>query len=190
MILAALYERWRLPIAVLLAVPFALAGALMVVQVVLDSSDGEVARLRHMSSRTGMWLDNVSDDVIDNLFVAALGIGLGGPWVALGIAAAAARGSCALMIYRDVARAGKPGDVMAFRWWIDSADQELAERYDTTTSTLTTIRGLGRRDLYVLLWGASCMLGLAPAAFGLGVIICAAYFGLAVVHVIKTWGQR
>ena len=66
---------------------FAIAGALMACQAVLDSCDGEVARLRHLSSRFGMWLDNTSDDLIDNLFVAMLGVGIGGYWLPIAIIA-------------------------------------------------------------------------------------------------------
>jgi phosphatidylglycerophosphate synthase len=168
---------------------FALAGALMFVQVVLDSCDGELSRIRHMGSKFGMWLDNVSDDIIDNSFVACLGVGLGGVWMWIGIAFAVLRGMVALMIYRDVARAGKPGDVMAFKWWFDDAGDELAERYDTSTSVLSLVRALGRRDLYVLVWSAACLATFPIVALGLGVGVCGAYFGLGIAHVIVS-GRR
>jgi phosphatidylglycerophosphate synthase len=151
---------------------------------VLDSCDGEVARIRHMHSRLGMALDNISDDVIDNLFVAMLGVGLGGIWTPIGIAAASARGLCALMIYVDVARQGKFGDVMAFKWFFDSADEQLAERFDAKASVSGALRSLGRRDLYVLIFAASCLVGLPIVGFGLGVVNSAIYFALAVVHLI------
>lgn len=165
---------------------FAIAGALMFVQVVLDSSDGELSRIRHLGSKFGMWLDNVSDDVIDNSFIACLGLGLGGVWAPLAVTAAALRGLCALMIYRTVARAGAPGDVMAFHWWFEQADAGLAERYEPRVTPLSIVRGLGRRDLYVLVWSASCLATLPFVGLGLGLALGVAYFGLAVVHVIVT----
>ena len=53
----------------------ALAGlALYVAAVVLDHSDGEVARLTHSESRLGEWLDVTSDTVIHALLVLAMGV--------------------------------------------------------------------------------------------------------------------
>jgi phosphatidylglycerophosphate synthase len=168
----------------------ALAGALMFLQVVLDSSDGELARLRHLHSRFGMWLDNTSDDLIDNLFIAALGVGLGGIWAPIGVAAGAARLAQAAMIHIDVARRGKPGDVLAFRWWFDGEDEALAERFDVRLTAGHVLRSLGRRDLYVLVWSAGCLAGVPLAALGLGVVLAAGQFGLAVVHLAVTRSPR
>lgn len=176
-VLAALGHTWS----------FAAAGALMFMQVVLDSCDGELSRIRYMGSKFGMILDNVSDDVIDNSFVACLGIGLRHAWEPLmwiGIGAAVLRGLVALMIYRDVARAGKPGDVMAFKWWFDDADDDLAERFDTSRpSVLSVLRGLGRRDLYVLVWSAACLVTFPVVGLALGVAIGVGYFGLGIFHI-------
>ncbi|MGE0550688.1 MAG: CDP-alcohol phosphatidyltransferase family protein [Kofleriaceae bacterium] len=170
-----------------------LAGICMFLQVVLDSSDGELARIRFMSSKFGMWLDNVSDDIIDNLFIAMLGVGLGGTWAPVAIAAAIGRGLCAVMIYWDRARAGKSGDVMSFAWWFDKPDEDLAFRYETAApkpSLLSIVRGLGRRDLYVLVWAASCISGLPVVGAGLGIVLGVVYFALAVAHMIATRGVQ
>jgi phosphatidylglycerophosphate synthase len=164
------------------ALGFALAGAFIFLQVVLDSCDGEVARIRHRHSRAGMILDNISDDVIDNLFIACLGLGLGGVWAWIGVGAAAARSLVAVMIYVDVARQGKFGDVMAFRWWFDSADDTPTERFVARVTPLTVVRGLGRRDLYVLVFAASCLAQVPQVGFGLGLAICVGYSGLALAH--------
>ena len=52
----------------------ALAGlVLYAAAVVLDHSDGEVARLTHSESRLGEWLDVTSDTVIHALLVVAMG---------------------------------------------------------------------------------------------------------------------
>nr|MDQ3368227.1 CDP-alcohol phosphatidyltransferase family protein [Myxococcota bacterium] len=163
---------------------FAVAGALMFLQVVLDSCDGELARIRHLHSRFGMWLDNVSDDLIDNVFLAALAIGVGGIWMPIGVAAAAARSACAVMIHLDVARRGKPGDVLAFKWFFDTAGEELAERFDTSQSVAGVVRAFGRRDLYVLVYAASCLAGVPAVALVLGTTLSVAYAALGVVHVV------
>ena len=53
----------------------ALAGlVLYAAAVVLDHSDGEVARLTHSESRLGEWLDVTSDTVIHALLVLAMGV--------------------------------------------------------------------------------------------------------------------
>src|ERR1051326_7307274 len=56
----------------------AMAGVLLEVNSILDSCDGELARLRYQYSKLGQWLDNLSDDIVDNLFIAAAGYGIGG----------------------------------------------------------------------------------------------------------------
>jgi phosphatidylglycerophosphate synthase len=164
----------------------AIAGALMFVQVVLDSCDGEVARLRHLSSRFGMWLDNASDDVIDNAFLAALGLGIGGVWAPIGVAAAVAKSLTALMIHVDVARRGRPGDIMAFKWFFDRAGEDLADRFETGTSITGLGRAFGRRDLYILVWAVTCAAAIPIAGLLLGVAVAVGYFGLAIAHVIVT----
>jgi hypothetical protein len=168
--------------------PMWLAGVLIFVQVVLDSCDGELARVRHMHSRFGMILDNGSDDVIDNLFVAMLGIGMGGIWMPIGIAAACARGASAVLIHVDVARRGKPGDVMAFKWFFDT-EEELVERFETKGSLLGTLRAFGRRDLYCVVWAAACIGGLPIVGLGLSIVMSAVYFGLTIAHLFVMRGR-
>jgi len=165
---------------------FALAGVLMFLQAVLDSCDGEVARLRHLSSRFGMWLDNASDDLIDNLFVAMLGVGLGGAWLPIAIAAAVCKSLTALMIHVDVARRGKAGDVLAFKWFFDTAGEDLAERFETGASLAGLGRAFGRRDMYILVWTITCVAGIPQVGLVHGALVSFGYFGLAIAHVIVT----
>lgn len=164
---------------------FVLAGALIFFQVVLDSCDGELARIRHRHSRLGMSLDNISDDVIDNGFIACVGVGIGGPWAWIAPIAAGARALVALMIYVDVARQGKFGDVMAFRWWFDRDDDTPTERFNARVTPLTVVRGLGRRDLYGIVFAVSCAAQVPWLALGLGMAICVGHAGLAVVHLTR-----
>ncbi|MBT6273695.1 MAG: CDP-alcohol phosphatidyltransferase family protein [Chromatiales bacterium] len=71
------------------------AGALLLVAAyVLDNCDGEVARIRNMSSAFGAKLDDVADWLIDGFFFAALGYGVASArqepvWLWLGLAASA-----------------------------------------------------------------------------------------------------
>ena len=69
------------------------AAALFVVRYVLDNCDGEIARLKGLSSSFGMHYDTFVDWVVHSAFFAALGIGYGRVagnevWMWLGWAAA------------------------------------------------------------------------------------------------------
>jgi len=55
---------------------FVVGALVMHVASVLDGCDGEIARLKYQSSRIGGWLDTVFDDVSNNVFALATGIGL------------------------------------------------------------------------------------------------------------------
>lgn len=166
---------------------FALAGLFFFLQLVFDSSDGELARIRHRHSRAGMILDNVADDVIDSLFVAALGVGLGGPWLWVGAAAAGLRALTAIVIYAELHARGLAWDVMAFHWWfippVTAASAVTATAPPITAGEV--LRGLGRRDLYGLVFSVTCLAGVPQVAFAHGVILGAGYGVLAVVHVVK-----
>jgi phosphatidylglycerophosphate synthase len=160
---------------------FAIAGALLELNSILDSTDGELARLRYQYSKLGQWLDNLSDDVVDNLFLVATGWGLGGPWRWLGAAAAAGRVVVAATTYLDVYRRTGTGDVFAFRWWFETGKATADEVYDPT-SPVTWLRSFGRRDTYVFVWMIALGCGFAPWVIGHGLVIAAVNVSLLVLH--------
>ena len=135
---------------------FALGGVLMELNSILDSCDGELARLRFQYSRLGQWLDNLSDDIVDNLFPVAVGYALGGIWLYLALAAAAGRILVSIAIYLSVYRRTRTGDVFAFRWWFERDKQTTDEVFDPT-SPLTWLRSFGRRDTFVFVWMLACL---------------------------------
>jgi hypothetical protein len=51
---------------------------------------------------------------------------------------------------------------------------------------LGTLRALGRRDFFLLAWGAFCIAGAPQLAIAFGLCVGLAYFGLAVAHVVAT----
>src|SRR3569623_481564 len=69
----------------------AAAGVLLELISILDSCDGELARLRYQYSMLGQWLDNLSDDIVAIVFIIAAGAACGGMWTWLGLAAACGR---------------------------------------------------------------------------------------------------
>lgn len=86
--------------------PAALAGlVLFQLSVILDHVDGEVARLKFLSSRLGKWLDNVSDHVVDLSVIGMLawhaaGAGPAARFAALGAAAGIGVTLAFLMVFR------------------------------------------------------------------------------------------
>ena len=164
------------------ALALVLAGIALLTSVILDSVDGELARVRHMGSSFGMWFDNLSDDVIDTSLVACIGIAIGGIWIPIAIAASVARAFAAIVTYRGAAKLGHPGDVMAFRWWFESA-QETEEVYEKITP-LTLLRSLGRRDTYTLIFSISFIAGVPMIALLLGIANAVGHAALAVLHLL------
>ena len=150
----------------------ALAGVLLEVNSILDSCDGELARLRFQYSKLGQWLDNLADDVVDNLFLIAVGAGLGGPWRWLGLAAAGGRLLVAVTTYLSVYRRTGTGDVFAFRWWFETDKATADDVYDPR-SPVTWLRSLGRRDTYVFAWMIALLASFAPWVVCHGLAIAA-----------------
>lgn len=159
----------------------ALAGVLLQLNSILDSCDGELARLRYQYSRLGQWLDNLSDDLVDNVFLIAVGAGLGGAWRWLGLAAAGGRWLVAVTTYVSVYRRTGTGDVFAFRWWFE-ADKPTADAVYDPRSPITWLRSLGRRDTYVFVWMIALVAGFAPWVVGHGLGIAAVNVALLVLH--------
>ncbi len=160
---------------------FALAGVLLEFNSILDSCDGELARLRYQYSKLGQWLDNLSDDIVDNLFIVACGVGIGGVWQWLGIAAASGRVLVSLVTYLDVYRRTGTGDVFAFRWWFESGKATADDVYDPKAIT-TWLRSFGRRDTFVFIWMIACVCGLPHWVVGHGLLIAGVNVGLLVLH--------
>lgn len=160
---------------------FALAGLLLEVNSILDTVDGELARLRYQYSKVGQWLDNVSDDVIDNLFIVSVGSALGGWWMYGAILGACGRLTAAVFTYVTVYRATGTGDVFAFRWWFERDKVAVDDVYDPLALT-TWLRSLGRRDTYVFCWAVACMAGLPYWVAVHGALIGAVQLALLALH--------
>jgi phosphatidylglycerophosphate synthase len=159
----------------------AIAGVLLQLNSILDSCDGELARLRYQFSKLGQWLDNLADDVVDNVFLAAVGYGLGGVWWWLGLGAALGRVAVSLSTYLDVYRRTGTGDVFAFRLWFEKAGASHDEAYKPT-SVKTWLRSFGRRDTFVFLWMIACVVGFPYWVIGHGLVIAAVNVSLHALH--------
>jgi phosphatidylglycerophosphate synthase len=153
-------------------VTVAVAGVLLEFNSILDSCDGELARLRYQYSKLGQWLDNLSDDIVDNVFLIAVGHGLGGIWQTFGICAALGRVVVSLVTYVSVYRRTGTGDVFAFRWWFESDKQTADDVYDPKAIT-TWLRSFGRRDTFVFIWMLACLVGFPYWVVAHGLVIAA-----------------
>lgn len=159
----------------------ALAGVLLELNSILDSCDGELARLRFQYSKLGQWLDNLSDDIVDNLFIAATGYGLGGIWFPLGCAAAGGRLLVSVMTYVSVYLRTGTGDVFAFRWWFETGKATADDVYDPKAIS-TWLRSFGRRDTYVFIWMVALLFGFPYWVIGHGLVIAGVNVSLLVLH--------
>lgn len=160
------------------------AGLLIQGQSVLDCCDGELARLTFRGSRLGQWLDNVSDDVLDDLFLVAVGIGIDqAPWLLAAVVGAVSRAAAQAYQYREVHRRTGTGDVYAFRWWFE-ADKTTPEEVYAPASPLTWLRSLGRRDTYAFLWMVMCLISLPEAIVVYGLGLGLAFAGLTVADLV------
>jgi phosphatidylglycerophosphate synthase len=160
---------------------FAIAGVLLEFNSILDSVDGELARLRFQYSKLGQWLDNLSDDIVDNLFIASVGWALGGPWRWIGIAGAAGRVLVALTTYLDVYRRTGTGDVFAFRWWFETDKATADDVYDPKAIS-TWLRSFGRRDTFVFAWMVACLCHFPYWVVAHGAVISAVQVSLIAAH--------
>ena len=159
----------------------ALAGVLLELNSILDSCDGELARLRFQYSKLGQWLDNLSDDVVDNVFLIAVGHALGGVWAWLGLGAALGRVLVSVTTYVAVYRRTGTGDVFAFRWWFESDKATADDVYDPKAIT-TWLRSFGRRDTFVFLWMVACVAGFPYWVVAHGAVIAAVNVSLLVLQ--------
>ncbi len=138
----------------------ALGGTLLEIQCILDSCDGEIARLKHQGSKLGQWLDTLTDGVLDNAFVACAAIIAGGWWMTIGLALVAARLVVEVYVYVDVyTRTGTP-DQSLFRMWYEDEKASADDIYDRTSAN-SWVRSAGRRDVYVFVYWAFCLAGWA-----------------------------
>jgi phosphatidylglycerophosphate synthase len=161
----------------------ALGGVLMQLQSILDSCDGELARLRFQGSRLGQWLDNLSDDALDLLFVVCAGIAAGGPWLTLAVVASVFRGLGHVVMYHEVHRRTGTGDAYSFRIWFQREQQAVDEVFGVR-GVGGHLRALFRRDTYVFAWMLLLMCGQVEAVVVYGSILGVVIGGLMTLHLL------
>ena len=154
-----------------------LGGVLMYLSSIIDGCDGEVARLKGLSSKFGAWFDTIADDLSNNLFFTALFIGLHrstgetlywnvGWWTIL----ASVGGS--LVIYHQLLTGRESANAKDFNpaWRKDFRKRDWFE----------IIRPVMKRDFFIAVIFVFVVINLRPVVFWLGVGATWAVFGLYV----------
>jgi phosphatidylglycerophosphate synthase len=153
----------------------AIGGTLLEIQCILDSCDGEIARLKHQGSKLGQWLDTLTDGILDNAFVACAAIVAGGIWMPIGLALVGARLFVEVYVYVDVYRRTGTPDQAQFRMWYEDARASADDIYDRSSFN-SWFRSAGRRDVYVAAYWLFCLAGLPVGVVVYGSVMNAITF--------------
>jgi phosphatidylglycerophosphate synthase len=160
----------------------ALGGTLLEIQCILDSCDGEIARLKYQGSKLGQWLDTVTDGVLDNVFVACAALAAGGTWQTVGLLSVASRIWVELYVYIDVYKRTKTPDQTLFRLWYEDEKATADDIYDYTTFN-AWFRSLGRRDVFVAAYWLFCLANLVEGVVLYAVVMNTIGFLGLLVHI-------
>ena len=170
------------------------SGALYFASGVIDCVDGELARLRLVSSKAGEWLDSMTDEITTLSLLAGMGVGLhrgGGSelWMWAGIGGAVIGALVLARLYLELHRLGATIDTAHFPWFFRDTEggAEAAPRAKGAFGHLVVGAGyLVRRDANVT--GISILLAcnLAEVALiitvgvvGIVAVLAAVHFALA-----------
>lgn len=152
--------------------PLVLGALLLQVQSILDGCDGELARLKYLRGRLGEWLDQISDDVINIGFLAAVGLALHreGSAVAGWVTAVAVTSHTLYQISLYAAfltKAGGRGSVTTLRWWGQggASAPPRAPGARVFSYVKKFIEDAGKRDFFTFLYLPGALLGCVEIAF-------------------------
>lgn len=160
----------------------AIGGTLLEIQCILDSCDGEIARLKYQGSKLGQWLDTLTDGVLDNAFVACAAIAAGGTWQTIGLLSVATRIWVEIYVYVDVYKRTRTPDQTLFRLWYEDEKASADDIYDYTTFN-AWFRSLGRRDVVVAAYWLFCLANLVEGVVLYAVVMNGISFLGLLVHI-------
>ncbi len=155
------------------------ATLLFYLGMILDCIDGDLARIKLATSRTGQWLDSLTDDLSVVFLTLGLGVGLwrvgGQPlylWAGVGGAGLVVVGQ--VVIYGVLVRGGGPIDTAKYPWFF-SGDDGLAQ--EGKRSLVGYLSFLFRRDCQTLAY-------VLLAAVGQGAVILALLAGGGAIYFV------
>jgi hypothetical protein len=161
----------------------AIAGVMLQMHNVLDSCDGELARLRFQFTKSGAWLDNILDEVVDDLFVVVMGFVAGGPWVWVGLVGGGGRLLATAIQWEETARVVGSGSAWAFRYWFESYSDDASQVWNRK-SIGYWLRAFGRRDTYCLVFMILCLFNLPQAVAAYALVPGGLTLVLMLLHVV------
>ena len=161
------------------ATGFVVGALLLQLGALSDCVDGELARLKDQGSLWGAWFDTVADDIVNNSFILATGVGLAryhdSLWpLALALAAVVLILPGIAFMYRELMRTGK-GDLCDFEWSFEDGADEGQRPLQAVLAYLV------KRDVYVFFFLVCALVGLPEVILGAG-LLGAAGFAISVTR--------
>jgi phosphatidylglycerophosphate synthase len=141
---------------------FAIGGVLFQLYSVLDGVDGEIARVKHLCSRTGQWLDSTADHVSNVLYFACVTIGvyraLGSVLLLeVGIAVVALNIMALSIMFWQLATQFNSGSMLGYQWDIKKPEN----RDRPLNKFLLSLEPFMRQDCYSLSFMVMALAGMA-----------------------------
>ena len=139
---------------------FLVAAVLFQTASILDGVDGEIARLKFMTSRFGEWLDTVSDNLtyLVNLIALTIGsarMGLNPVYVTAGLAGFAFGGLSFLSLYIYLIRTRRGGTILAVEYGYEKEN-------DRFSRILQRLDYFGKRDVFSFILLVMAIIGRLP----------------------------
>lgn len=160
-----------------------IGGGLLMLSLILDNCDGEVARVKHQFSDWGAWFDIYGDFVVNAAFMAGMAVGA---WRQFDQPVYLYAGGFALFavtfyngtVFRYIHRLGIP-DEFLFKWWFDQEAEAAAVTREAGAVEqvapadgpsglgrfLSGLKYLGRRDFFIFAYLVTAILGVLHWAF-------------------------
>lgn len=188
----------------------AVGGALLLGSLVLDNCDGEIARVKHLGSTFGAWLDIYGDFLVNAAFLSGMAVGayrrFDAPvYLWAGGFAVAAFTFYNGTVFRYIHRLGIP-DEFLFRWWFDQEAAAAAPPGDDPGGRapgqgtpagpsalgrfLSGLKYLGRRDFFIFAYFVTSLVGVLHIAFWATVAGTAMNFVMTCYQVFLWKGPR
>jgi phosphatidylglycerophosphate synthase len=150
---------------------------------IIDGVDGELARLKHLRSRLGSYLDTISDDLAITSLMAGLTVNLwrsGRSWaLVVGALAVLASVTGRTVVYTLLTRVYHTGDQLALAWQFAPAAERRGLRR-LGHEVLTVLRALIKRDCFATVFvllalaGRADVMLLLSCAFAVGYLVALA----------------
>lgn len=162
-----------------------IGGLLICLSSILDGCDGEVARVKVMSSKFGAWFDTIADDLANNLFLAAIVLGLywqtgNGIYLWFGFSALILSFGVSFFIYYQLITQKKSGNMEDFQVVWKKSDKKIWFDY---------LRPLMKRDFFIVVLFFFILINRREIVFWMGVVSITITFTLYMISSILFRGK-